>query len=423
MKVSSLSTISLSLFVLSFHKVSALNPFASLLASDTKEEISLTAENFDIEVSKPGLHTVKFYSPYCHHCVEFAPHWIKLNETFNGDENEKDSKFNNYNLNFHSVNCAEQGDLCKSKKLRGVPAIWLMGKNSTKQTDVLATFPGAETRNYDTVYKFLKDEVDKYYDSSSVDTLNDDTDDIIGIPDIVIPGTKDENAEIDTDGDDGFSQHGGNRPSNAYGKSNIEKETETENQKGLTIKNFDDVISKNGLHFIKFYSPYCIHCQHLAPIWNIANENLKSSGNDTKYNIHMESVDCAESGDLCSREDVFAYPTLRIYKPNDNNNDIGGVKLTDYFGKKSKPEYILNFGILISKMYKNGENITITDFPKSESDANSYKYTKIIIFIICIGIILHFIKQSWARRNRATRQMRELGILGQPIVSMSEKFD
>lgn len=80
----------------------------------------------------------------------------------------------------------------------------------------------------------------------------------------------------------------------------------------LNIENFDEVTSKQ-LTFVEFFSPYCSHCLALAPTWEKTYKLFKDEM--AKLNIEMKQVNCVESGDLCEREEIFAYPNLRLYSP------------------------------------------------------------------------------------------------------------
>uniref|UniRef100_U5ER38 Putative pretaporter n=1 Tax=Corethrella appendiculata TaxID=1370023 RepID=U5ER38_9DIPT len=90
----------------------------------------------------------------------------------------------------------------------------------------------------------------------------------------------------------------------------------------LTNDNFDDEIKTNN-YFIKFYAPWCGHCQKLAPIWSELAEklNTKSGGK-----VKIGKVDCTLHNDLCSQHDVTGYPTLKFFKlgAEDSNKYRGG---------------------------------------------------------------------------------------------------
>lgn len=81
----------------------------------------------------------------------------------------------------------------------------------------------------------------------------------------------------------------------------------------LNTKNFKEELSK-GLHIIDFYSPYCPHCKHLAPVWMETWEEFKDEGK--KLNVTFSQVNCIESADLCSDENIEFFPDVRLYNPS-----------------------------------------------------------------------------------------------------------
>lgn len=80
----------------------------------------------------------------------------------------------------------------------------------------------------------------------------------------------------------------------------------------LTLTEFDKITSQQ-LTFVEFYSPYCSHCKQFAPTWKKAY--FLTEEDQKLLNIAMRQVNCVESGDLCQREQIHAYPNLRLYAP------------------------------------------------------------------------------------------------------------
>jgi len=72
----------------------------------------------------------------------------------------------------------------------------------------------------------------------------------------------------------------------------------------LTSANFSK--TEDGAWLIKFYAPWCPHCQALAPIWAAFADSAKEAG----YPYHVAEVDCTENMDVCTG--VRGYPTLRL---------------------------------------------------------------------------------------------------------------
>lgn len=56
----------------------------------------------------------------------------------------------------------------------------------------------------------------------------------------------------------------------------------------LTGSNFDKLIG-SGIWFIKFFAPWCVHCQKLAPAWEELGRSLKNK-------VNVGSVDCTVEG-------------------------------------------------------------------------------------------------------------------------------
>lgn len=81
----------------------------------------------------------------------------------------------------------------------------------------------------------------------------------------------------------------------------------------LTEAQFNSEV-KSGLHIIDFYSPYCSHCLALAPIWKKTWETFQEEGK--MLNITFSQIDCIQNGDLCARERIKAFPSIRLYGPS-----------------------------------------------------------------------------------------------------------
>ncbi|KAH0566889.1 thioredoxin domain-containing protein 5 homolog [Cotesia glomerata] len=92
----------------------------------------------------------------------------------------------------------------------------------------------------------------------------------------------------------------------------------------LTDATFNDHVAK-GYHFVKFYAPWCGHCQKLAPTWD---ELAKSNSHDTLVNI--AKVDCTQYRSVCEQFDIKGYPTL-LWIEN-------GKKIDKYSGARTHEE-------------------------------------------------------------------------------------
>ncbi|XP_066252341.1 thioredoxin domain-containing protein 5 homolog [Euwallacea similis] len=91
--------------------------------------------------------------------------------------------------------------------------------------------------------------------------------------------------------------------------------------KELNNDNFEKIIEK-GKAFVKFYAPWCGHCQRLAPIWQDLAKAMEF--NDE---ISIAKIDCTEFRAICTNHDVKGYPTLLWFE--------NGQKIGKYSGDRS----------------------------------------------------------------------------------------
>ncbi|OWB69787.1 hypothetical protein B5S33_g5512 [[Candida] boidinii] len=141
----------------------------------------------------------------------------------------------------------------------------------------------------------------------------------------------------------------------------------------LTIDNFDQVTSE-GIHFIEFFSPYCSHCKHLAPIWRQLYSDFKEEG--AKLGVSIHQVDCVMSGDLCSREAIRFYPNLRLYVPN--SQGTGGRMMEAYPGNKKRDvdsfkEYLVQQA---TEIYENSNDLSLLGNANSENSIKKITKTQ-----------------------------------------------
>ncbi|EPQ64566.1 Bgt-4536 [Blumeria graminis f. sp. tritici] len=108
----------------------------------------------------------------------------------------------------------------------------------------------------------------------------------------------------------------------------------------LNGMNFTESI-KDGYWFVKHYSPWCSHCQAVAPIWQTLYEfyytstplpqssgvqSITGSGNTFSeyFSYHFGSLDCDAYGSTCRAQNVNAYPTFIIFKKGVEINRFEG---------------------------------------------------------------------------------------------------
>lgn len=93
----------------------------------------------------------------------------------------------------------------------------------------------------------------------------------------------------------------------------------------LTKDNFDDVISKEKLVMVKFFAPWCGHCQAMA-------EDFKSAASELKGKAVLADVDATVEEELAKKYNIDGFPTLKVF--------ADGEVLTDYNGGRDKESMI-----------------------------------------------------------------------------------
>lgn len=101
--------------------------------------------------------------------------------------------------------------------------------------------------------------------------------------------------------------------------------------------NFESHI-KTGHHFIKFYAPWCGHCQHLAPVW----EELAKTFEYDDW-LTVSKVDCTKLTSVCIENGVKGYPTLMFFADGKKIEEYNGARdhnSLKQFVMKQKEDFI-----------------------------------------------------------------------------------
>ncbi|CCW63187.1 unnamed protein product [Phytomonas sp. EM1] len=88
----------------------------------------------------------------------------------------------------------------------------------------------------------------------------------------------------------------------------------------LTSKNFDEVIAKDGITFIKFFTTWCGYCKKAAPEFANASDILKDVAT-------LAEVDCDKERNICKRFEVNGYPKFLLFRKGVNISTFSGQRV------------------------------------------------------------------------------------------------
>ncbi|KAG8834138.1 hypothetical protein FRC17_009477 [Serendipita sp. 399] len=185
-------------------------------------------------------------------------------------------------LNLAQVDCIAYGDLCREQGVQYYPYVRLY-RNHANGTQTTELFQ--EHRELTILEKWLDDRVPKGG-----------------------PPPPSENYPVPAL--DSSSSPSSSKPKPKY---NLEGKMIS-----LGADNFQETIASQPT-FVKFYAPWCGHCQKLAPKWVELAEKLKGV-------INIAEVNCDAHGTVCREQEIEGYPTIVLY--------LSGKRI-EYTGSKS----------------------------------------------------------------------------------------
>ena len=287
----------------------------------------LTGDDFDKE-TKNGYWFVKHYSPYCGHCKAIAPTWQTLYEFYytskpvpagkKPSESDSLNSFSRYfDFHFASLDCVAYGDLCGKHEITAFPTFSLYNKGifvnkfegkkdmaglSAFVEEILeSTRPGSRPKDG---LKLPEPE------ATSVDT----------------EASPDKPAEKDKDPAAGVAaaeKHMESQPAEETGVAKPtakvakapkkpKKPSAAPNPIGTSVslsqESFQKLVTNTqDPWFVKFYAPWCHHCQALTPSWEQMAKELQSK-------LNVGEVNCDVEVRLCKEVRVRAYPTIHFFR-------------------------------------------------------------------------------------------------------------
>ncbi|KAF2774163.1 thioredoxin-like protein, partial [Teratosphaeria nubilosa] len=303
---------------------------------------------------KGGYWLVEFFSPYCGHCKQFAPTWQTLYEFYytqdplpqTSGSGESESDLNSftryYNFKFAKVDCIANGDTCAENKITSFPTVVLF-----KDGEQVKTCKGAKDM------KEMSKWVEEILESIKPGSRPKDG--------LILPKAGDHEVEktlmpeqppVPLDGNAGSRV----TPTASASKSTISatRVPELPNQAGksvpLTAESFQRLVTTTrNPWFVKFYAPWCHHCQAMAPNWQGMARQMQNR-------MNVGEVNCDVEKRLCKDVKVHGYPTILFFRGGERIEYDGLRGLGDLIDFAKKAE-VVGDGI---------KNVTAADFEEME---------------------------------------------------------
>lgn len=102
----------------------------------------------------------------------------------------------------------------------------------------------------------------------------------------------------------------------------------------LTKETFDAGVRKTDLTLVKFFAPWCGHCQKLAPEYEKAAQVLGTTAT-------LAEVDCTKDQEICSQFAVSGYPTIIFFRNGEEHSKYQGGRtsqaIVDFITSQNGP--------------------------------------------------------------------------------------
>lgn len=277
----------------------------SLLACTGMDALKLTENNWQRR-TKDKVVFLKFFAPWCGHCKKMKPDWDRLMADFKGSPTGLVAE----------VDCTAKGKaLCESHHIQSYPGL-LWGKVGSLE-------PYTGSRTYEDMREFADEHLGTTCGPGSMDLCDDEKRALFEkfkrMPPHVLKekiGTAEKQIKLAEHRFQAIERNMSNeiglaeqRKRRDIDRINEENELPTiahaDGDFALTSENWDQM-SKDKAVFVKFFAPWCGHCQKMKGDW----EKLMLKFEGTTDALVAE-VDCAGNGeDLCEKHGVEGFPRL-----------------------------------------------------------------------------------------------------------------
>lgn len=131
----------------------------------------------------------------------------------------------------------------------------------------------------------------------------------------------------------------------------------------LIGSSFDRLSHKYPILVVNFFAPWCYWSNRLKPSWEKAAKIIRERYDpEADGRILMAKVDCTEEVDLCRRNHIQGYPSIRIFrKGSDVREDHGHHDHESYYGDRDTDSLVKTMETLVASIPSESQRLALED--------------------------------------------------------------
>ncbi|TYG86865.1 hypothetical protein ES288_A13G167000v1 [Gossypium darwinii] len=160
----------------------------------------------------------------------------------------------------------------------------------------------------------------------------------------------------------GAEFHSGPLPHYIKHGDEVDEET-NEGSVALNSASFDKLLHQYQILVVNFYAPWCYWSTRLKPSWEKAAKIIKQRYDpEVDGRILLAKVDCTEEVDLCRRNHIQGYPSIRIFrKGSDVRETHGHHEHESYYGDRDTDTLVKTMEDLVDSIPQEDQKIALED--------------------------------------------------------------
>ncbi|CAK9175530.1 unnamed protein product [Ilex paraguariensis] len=129
----------------------------------------------------------------------------------------------------------------------------------------------------------------------------------------------------------------------------------------LNSRNFDRISHQHSILVVNFFAPWCYWSNRLKPSWEKAATIIRERYDpEMDGRILLAKVDCTEESELCRRNHIQGYPSVRIFrKGSDVRDDHGHHDHESYYGDRDTEGLVTAMESLVAPISLDSQRLAL----------------------------------------------------------------